>query len=349
MASQLAYLASILAGVALVLFLIFALLGDPARMLAGQRADQATLANIRAELGTDLPVWQQLLRFFNDISPLGMVPQRHLTQNAYPCHCLYTTADGSCLAIKQPWLRTSYQNGRPVLHLFLERLPATALLATASMALALALGIPLGVVAASKAGRWPDRLLGLLALTGVSAPSFFAALGLLWLFAMLLYPYTGLPLGGYVVQQNVLTPGSHLDLRYLLLPALTLGIRPVGIIFQLTREQLLLQLGQDYTRTARAKGASPRRVLLYHALPNALVPVAGAATGWFASLLAGAFFVEFVFNWPGIGKLLADGLFANDYPVLLGGCLLTAVIFVLMNSAANLLYHWLDPRLRVQS
>jgi peptide/nickel transport system permease protein len=335
----------ILPGIVTLLFLIFSLLGDPARMLAGQRADLGTLQSIRAELGLDKPLPQQYLHYLNDVSPVGWLSAAQQAGGNYRFVKVIALADGA-LVVKLPYLRRSYQNQRPVLDVYAERLPPTLLLALGSIVLAGVLGIGLGIVAALHRDRWPDRVLSLLAQAGISAPSFFVAVLFAWFFAIYLYPVTGLNLTGYVRTENVLTDGYTYQWRNLLLPTLTLGIRPLSILFQLTRNGMIEALGADYIRTARAKGLRLPRIVLVHALPNAAGPLVTSLSGWFASLLTGAFFVEYIFDWPGVGKLTVDALYTNDYPVVLGSCLFTGIIFLLVNLAVEISYPLIDPRVR---
>lgn len=336
---------AVLLGVVSLLFLIFSLLGDPARMLAGQQADEATLQAIRAEYQLDKPLWQQYLYYLNDLSPVGWLTSTQKASGNYAYMATGNKATGG-LALKLPYLKRSLQSGRPVLSLYLERLPATLLLALTSLLFASIIGIALGSLAAHKPDSALDRGLSVLSVLGVSAPSFFMGILLLWVFGIVLAEATHLPLMGYVRQPRLLSEGSYLDLSYLVLPALTLGIRPLAILFQLTRSSTLDALASDFVRTARAKGLSTWRVALRHALPNALNPVLTAISGWFASLLAGTFFVEYIFNWPGIGLLTVDALYKSDYPLVLGCCLFTGVLFLLVNILMDLVYPLLDPRIK---
>jgi peptide/nickel transport system permease protein len=168
-----------------------------------------------------------------------------------------------------------------------------------------------------------------------------------YLFGFLWSEHTGLQMTGSLYDLNPFT-GRQMQLQNLILPAITLGIRPLAIITQLTRSAMLDVLGQDYVRTARAKGLGEGPVIFRHALPNALNPVVTAITGWFAELLAGAFFVEYIFGWKGIGKVTVDALEKLDYPVVMGSVLVTASLFVLVNILADLLYAWIDPRIRLR-
>lgn len=182
---------------------------------------------------------------------------------------------------------------------------------------------------------------------GISAPSFFMGIVLAYLFGFVLSPYTGLHMTGSLFQIDPFT-GKELQLKNLILPAITLGIRPLAIITQLTRSSMLDVLDQDYIRTAYAKGLSRKVVIFRHALRNALNPVITAITGWFAELLAGAFFVEYIFGWKGIGKVTVDALEKLDFPVVMGSVLITATFFIIVNILADLLYGVVDPRVRVK-
>jgi peptide/nickel transport system permease protein len=183
----------------------------------------------------------------------------------------------------------------------LEALPGTIVLAVAAMLIACIVGIFLGVIAAVKKGTWMDTTAVFSSIAGISAPSFFMAIIIAYVFGIVLSPYTGLHLTGSLYEIDEVTGKSYLNLKNLILPAITLGIRPLAIITQLTRSSMLDVMQQDYIRTAYAKGLSHRKVIFRHALRNALNPVITAITGWFAELLAGAFFVEYIFaSWQKI-------------------------------------------------
>jgi len=228
-----------------------------------------------------------------------------------------------------------------------DRIGGTALLALAAILIAACLGLPLGVIAALRYGKPLDQGILSVSVLGVSAPSFFVGVLVAYLFAVKWQSWTGLNLSGFVWEDYLFRDGQRLVLKNLLLPALALGIRPLAIFIQLTRSSMLDVLGLDYVRTARAKGLSPRRVLVSHALRNALNPVLTALTGWLASLLAGAFFIEYIFNWQGLGKLIIDALLQTDIPVIIGGALTVGLIFVGISLLTDLLYAWLDPRVKL--
>jgi peptide/nickel transport system permease protein len=227
-----------------------------------------------------------------------------------------------------------------------EALPGTMILALSAMVLASFLGIFLGVIAALKKDTWLDTTAIAASVAGISLPSFFAGLLIAYTFGYLLQDYTGLHMTGSLWAYDPFT-GKQLALKNLILPALALGIRPLAIITQLTRSALLDVLSQDYIRTAYAKGLSTGKVIWRHALPNALNPVVTSISGWLAELLAGSFFIEYIFGWKGVGKITVDALDSFDFPLVMGAVLLTAFIFILINLLTDLIYSWLDPRVRL--
>jgi peptide/nickel transport system permease protein len=216
------------------------------------------------------------------------------------------------------------------------------------MLFACVIGILLGIVAAINKDTWIDNTAVFSSIAGISAPSFFMAILVAYFFGIVLHNYTGLNLTGSLYEIDEVTGEKYLAIKNLILPAFTLGIRPLAMITQLTRSSMLDTLSQDYIRTAYAKGLSRNRVIFRHALRNALNPVITAVTGWFAELLAGAFFIEYIFGWKGIGKITVDALEKLDYPLVLGAVLFSAVIFILINIIADMLYRLVDPRIRLQ-
>ena len=252
------------------------------------------------------------------------------------------------VVLKAPYLRRSYQSQRRVIEILATAFPQTALLAVVAMLLALVLGITFGVVSALHKDTWVDRTILVFSTLGMSLPSFFAAILIAWLFAYVLADWTGLNMFGNLYSVDDYGEGEYLDLKNLILPALTLGIRPLATLTQLTKNSMLEALSQDYIRTARAKGISYRRVVVHHALRNALNPVVTSASGWLAGLLAGAVFVEYVFDWKGMGVVIVDGLEKYDFPVVMGTILFICLLLVLINILTDILYGLLDPRVRVQ-
>lgn len=340
---KLAYGILVLLGVVIVVFFLFQGLGDPARMVLGQSGDEKTMENIRRELYLDQPKWKQFLLYLNDISPIAVHSKQEIKDKQLKG---WFVGGETQVGLKLPYLRRSYQTRREVGSVLLDALPGTIMLAAGAMLIAIVIGIPLGVVAAVKKDTWLDQSAIFSSILGISAPSFFMGIIIAYLFGFLWSSWTGLSISGswYIVDE--ITGEKRLALQNLLLPAITLGIRPLAIITQLTRSAMLDVLNQDFIRTAYAKGASRTRVIWRHALRNALNPVITAVTGWFAELLAGAFFVEYIFGLQGIGKVTVDALEKNDYPIVMGSVLIAACFFVLVNILADVLYSVVDPRVR---
>ncbi|MGL6266307.1 MAG: ABC transporter permease, partial [Chitinophagaceae bacterium] len=340
---KLGYGILVLLGVVFVVFFLFQGIGDPARLVMGQTGDASTLQNIRKELYLDQPKGKQFLYYLNDISPISIHTEADINQKNLRG---FFIGGQTKIGLKVPYLRRSYQSKKEVWKILMEALPGTFILALTALILATGLGIPLGVMAAIKNNTWMDRSAIFSSIIGISAPSFFMGILIAYLFGYVWHRYTGLHMTGSMFDLDPFE-GKKLQLQNLILPALTLGLRPLAIITQLTRSSMLDVLNQDYIRTAKAKGLPHRKVIWKHALPNAMDPVITAITGWFAELLAGAFFVEYIFGWKGIGKVTVDALEKLDYPVVMGSILITAAIFVAVNIIADLLYAWLDPRIRI--
>lgn len=351
---KIAYSGLVLFGVATVVFILFNVVpGDPASVILGQRANQQAVDAIHKDLGTDKPLTEQFLNYLNDLSPLSVHSLNHnkvnwyLNPQKYEWKPLFFLPGNTCLVIKLPYLRRSYISKREVSDILADTLPETMVLALTAMLFASIAGIVLGVFSALKKNTWFDRTVFVLStFIGMSAPSFFAGLLLAWAFGYVLTDYTGLSPSGSLYEFDV-WEGSRLSLSNLVLPALTLGLRPLSIIIQLTRSSILDVLSQDYIRTARAKGLSEKRVIFHHALKNALNPVVTAVSGWLAGLMAGAVFVEKIFNWKGIGYAVVEALNNNDLPVVMGATLVFALIFVMMNIIVDIIYGILDPRIRL--
>jgi peptide/nickel transport system permease protein len=340
----------VLLGVIILVFFLFQGFGDPSRIVMGQTGDSTTQANIRKELylinekGEKIPKFKQFLYYLNDISPICFYSKEDIEKKK-----LQGIFIGGKMkfGLKVPYLRKSYQSKRSVWNILMQALPGTIMLAVAAMFIAVLIGIPLGVVAAVKQNTWLDTSAIFGSIVGISAPSFFMGVIIAYLFGFVLSDWTGLHISGswFAVDDE---GHRRLTMQNLILPAITLGIRPLAIITQLTRSAMLDVLDQDYIRTAYAKGLSKRKVIWKHGLRNALNPVITAVTGWFAELLAGAFFVEYIFGWQGLGKVTVDALEKLDYPVVMGAVLVAATFFILINILADILYGVVDPRVRVE-
>lgn len=344
LAKKIGYSILVLTGVAILVFIMFQALGDPAKLIAGQSGDKKTIDNIRRDLYLDQPKWKQLLFYLNDVSPVCFHSKEDIEKKQLSG---FFIGGDRKFGIKVPYLGKSYQSKRNVNSILAEALPGTILLATTAMIFACIAGISLGLIAALKKGSWPDHTAIISSVAGISAPSFFMAILIAYIFGVVLHDYTGLNFTGSMYEIDEVSGEKYLAVKNLILPAITLGIRPMAIITQLTRSAMLDVLGQDYIRTAYAKGMNRHTVVLKHALPNALNPVITAVTGWFAELLAGSFFIEYIFGWKGIGKVTVDALEKLDYPVVTGAVLLSAVIFILISFLSDYIYRLADPRVSI--
>ncbi len=319
---------------------------DPARLTFGQRSDTASLESKRQELGLDKPLYVQLGKYLKDLSPLAVIEDSERSKEKYSYLKLIPFGGGNYFVLKTPYLRESFQTGKSVGAILWASVPRTAILAFAAILLAIVIGIPLGVAAALRQNSMFDNTAVVTSVLGFSIPSYVSAMLLAVFFGYYLSAYTGLQVSGSVYGLD-----DFGDERYfwgnLILPAIALGIRPVAIITQLTRSAMLDVLAQDYIRTAKAKGLKYKTIVFKHALRNALNPVVTAVSGWFAALLAGAFFVENVFQFNGLGQVTVNALLTYDIPVVLGSVLFTATVFILVNILVDLVYVFIDPRVRV--
>jgi peptide/nickel transport system permease protein len=303
-----AYLLRRLIGTVGVIFLVatatfvmvFLMPGDAARMYAGPRAPEETVQRIRVLWGLDQPLPVQYIRY------LGRAIQGDLGQ--------------------------STRDKRQVLQAVFERLPATIQLAVAGLFVELIIGIPLGILAATRPGSWIDQLATIIALFGISIPQFALGLVALYFFGFLIPIF---PLGGY---------GTPL---HLVLPALVLGIGGTAFYSRVLRNSILEVSGEDYVRTAKAKGLSPRVVLIRHVLRNALMPVVTLAGLDLATLLGGVVVIEAVFGWPGIGLQAWNAIRNQDTPMIMGTVLFASVAVVFLNLLVDVLYIAIDPRVRL--
>lgn len=343
-------------GVLTVVFFLFTILpGDPARMMAGQQVDEATLRAIRSEMGLDKPVLAQYGHYVTDLLPVGIVDANDCAENEKiteqkPSKIFRLLHLGhSCLVLKIPSLRTSWQSRREVTSILADALPKTLILAFVSIIFAMFCGVALGAVVAAVDKEWLNRAVLVVTVFGMSLPSFFAAVLIAWIFAFLLADYTGLSMFGSLYSVDHYGLGSQLELKNIILPAFTLGIRPLAIVTELTRSSVREVLAHDFVRTAKAKGLKNRQIIWRHALRNALNPVVTAVSGWFASLLAGAVFVEYVFDWKGIGVVIVDALEKFDLPVLMGAVLIIAVMLIIINTFVDIVYGILDPKIRIRT
>jgi len=345
---RLGYGALVIFGVVIVIFLLFhALPGDPVSMVAGQRSDIATREAITKELGLDRPLREQFVHYLADLSPIAVHEKSEEAARKYNYRVLFSTGEGRALVLKRPYLRRSFQTNQRVDEILLQNLPPTLVLAFSAMLFATLIGIGLGILAAMYRGTALDSALVAGATFGISIPSFVSATLIAYIFGYLLHDLTGLNTVGQLYETDVFE-GRQIHLENLVLPTIALGMRPLSIIVQLTRSSMLEVLSQDYIRTAHAKGLRPRRVLLRHALKNALNPVVTSVSGWLAQLIAGAFFIEIVFDWKGFGYVTINAVQTLNFPVVMGATLFIAIVFVIINLLVDILYALLDPRVRLR-
>lgn len=336
----------VLFGVVVVVFLLFhALPGDPVSLIAGQRSDISTRQAITKELGLDKPLSIQFLRYVNDLSFISI--HEKLPQN----HAKYGYEEimdfGRFVVVfKWPYMRRSFQTNKKVTEIIIDNVDDTLWLAISAMAISSIFGVALGVIAALNQNTFLDHALISVSVLGISIPSFVSAILMAMVFGYYLSDYTGLNLTGQLWVNHPLR-GRELQLHNLILPAITLGIRPLAIIVQLTRSAMLEVLSQDYIRTAYAKGLNRYHVVIKHALKNSMNPVITAVSGWLASLMAGAFFVEYIFDWKGLGFITIKAVQSLDFPVVMGVTLFVAAVFVLINIFVDLMYAVIDPRIRL--
>lgn len=286
-------------GISTVVFLVMRLSGDPVSLLLPEDASPEDVAWMRRHLGLDTPLWVQYGIFLGNLARLDFGQSIHLRQ--------------------------------PAFQVALERVPATVELALVAFLLAVAVAVPLGILAAMKPYSLQDNLSMLMALAGMSAPSFFIGIVLILVFSL------GL---------GLFPTGGRGDLSHLVLPAITLAGYASASIARLTRSAMLEVIRKDYIRTARAKGLAERLIVLRHALKNAAIPVVTIMGIQLGMLLGGAVVTETVFSWPGVGRLAIQSIHNRDYAIVQSVVFMTAGAFVVINLAVDILYAWLDPRIR---
>lgn len=342
---------SILFGVLTIVFFLFKILpADPARMMLDKREDAKQLELINKKYGFDKPVSLQYLSYVNDISLISIYS---LNENSF--FSIYNkeinffkffSTNSYILVAKLPDFGKSFlKQEKSVVSIIISTFKNTLVLAVSSITIAIFLGLLMGVVSAINKDNIIDKSVLFFSAIGMSLPSFFSAILIAWLFGFVLHQYTNLPMTGSLFEIDDYGIGYHLNIKNLILPSITLGIRPLAVIIQLSRNSLLDVLNMDYIRTAKAKGVKYSKVLFSHALRNSLNPVVTAVSGWFASLLAGAVFVEYVFGWNGLGKEIVNALNTMDLPVIMGSVLFIATVFIIINLLVDLIYTCLDPRI----
>jgi peptide/nickel transport system permease protein len=351
--NKLGYALLTLYGVITVIFFLFTVLpGDPARMMLDQNENSEQIAIIKKKYGFDKSISTQYLYYLNDLSPISLhstttSDYTFLSEDKYNAFKLFRMGNYN-VVLKTPYLRESFQkSGKKVSQIIGNTLPSTAILALFAIVIAIVFGILFGIISAVYKDTWIDRVIALVSTLGMSIPSFFSAILFAWLFGFVLQKYTHLNMTGSLYEVDDFGEGSYIQWKNIILPAIVLGIRPLAVVIQLMRNSLLETLSQDYIRTARAKGLSEYNVIRKHALKNSLNPVVTAISGWFASMLAGAVFVEFIFGWNGLGKEIVEALNNLDLPVIMGSVIVIATTFVVINILVDLIYAYLDPKIRL--
>jgi len=341
-------------GVVTVIFFLFNVLpGDPAQMMLGQNEDSAQLELVKQKYGFDKPISTQYFYYLNDLSPISFHSQTetdytYLREGKYSAISLFSIRNTTTV-IKLPYLRESFtKQGKKVSQVLAETLPNTFVLAVSAICIALLIGLVLGVVSALYKDTWLDKAIQIVSTIGMSVPSFFSAILFAWLFGFVLHKYTHLEMTGSLYELDDYGEAMHIQWKNLILPAIVLGIRPLAVVIQLMRNSLLEVFNQDYIRTARAKGLSEFQIIRKHAIKNALNPVVTAISGWFASMLAGAVFVEYIFGWNGLGKEIVNALNTLDLPVIMGSVLIIALLFIIINIFVDIIYAWLDPKVTLE-
>ncbi|MDQ0252938.1 peptide/nickel transport system permease protein [Evansella vedderi] len=299
---RLLMLIPVLIGVSLIVFTLMQLTpGDPAQIMLGPQASQEDIENMREQMGLNEPIYVQYFKFLFGIVTLDF--------------------------------GRSIQDGQAVITKIFEHLPATLKLTFAAMVVAIAIGVPVGIISATRQYSFFDHTSTIGALVGFSMPNYWLSLMLIIIFAVNL---NWLPVSGYG------------GMVFLILPAIALGTQTAAVIMRMTRSSMLEVLRSDYIRTARAKGLTERAVIYVHALKNALIPIITVVGLQVGVLLEGAILTEAVFSWPGIGRFMVDAIRAKDFPVVQGSVLFIAFLFVMVNLLVDVLYAYIDPRIKAQ-
>ena len=351
---KLFYSVLVIFGVLTIVFFLFNVLpGDPARMMLDKREDSKQLELIKKKYGFDRPIYVQYLYYLNDLSFISFHSKSKssftfLDEKKYNAVKIFDFKNYNVVS-KSPYLRTSFvKSNLKVSSIIKSTFPNTFLLAFLAILFALIFGLIFGVFSALNKDTLIDKSIMYFSVLGMALPSFFSAILIAWVFGYLLNAYTGLSMTGSLYEIDDYGISRTIQFKNVILPALTLGIRPLAVIIQLCRSSLLDVLSMDYIRTAKAKGLNKFVVVFKHALRNSLNPVVTVVSGWFASLLAGAVFVEYIFAWNGLGKEIVDALNNMDLPVVMGSVIFISMIFVIINILVDLIYAWVDPRVRIE-
>ena len=341
----------IIIGVISIVFVFFNVIpADPAKIMLGQRDDIRQIEIINKKYAFDQPLTLQYFYYLNDLSFLSVHsngdPYNYTYLNKYQ-HFPLITLKEKTLVLKFPYLRKSFvRSEKNVSDIIIETFPNTCILALSSIFFAIMFGVLFGVLSGYYKYSFIDRFILFVSSLGVSLPSFFSAIIFSWFFGFVLFEYTNLNLTGGLYYIDDFGNEDKFVFKNLILPAFTLGIRPLSVITQLTRNSYIEVAQQDYIRTAYAKGLSKMTIIKKHIMKNALNPIVTSVSGWFASMLAGAVFVEYIFSWNGIGKEIVESLNQMDLPVVMGCVILISLIFITINLIVDVVYLFLDPRVK---
>ena len=337
---------TMLAAIVLISAIIYQAPVDLSRMYFGQRTDEAAVNQMRKQMHLDEPVSKRIAYYLIGLSPIRWEGVSSGESKGQGKGIKIYSGETKVLYLSLPDLGTSYSTGRSVWEMLRTAVPPTLILGLISMIIASIFGIGLGLLGAAYQGKWQDQAILSFCTLGISVPSYVSAIFFSLLFGFVWSGYTGLD-----VQGSLFSLDDFGEVRFtpqhVILPALALGTRPVAMIAQMTRVAYLEVIRQDYIRTARSKGIATAQLIRKHILKNAMNPIFTTISSWFASVLTGAFFVEYVFNYKGLGDLTITALHAFDIPVILGASLFTISVFIMINTITDIVYHYIDPRVRI--
>jgi len=338
--------------VTIIFFIFHALPGNKGLQHLPKNVSKEDIAHLEKIYGLDKSIGEQYFMYLSDLSPISVLDLSPSNQKEYAYTKLFSTGKNTALVLKAPYLRRSRTDGEKVSEKIKTRFWDTFWLAITAIFFSSVIGIVIGLYAALHHNKFSDHILVISSVIGLSMPSFVAGSLLGLILAVTLKDVTGLELTGALVETN-LNPNtgeieSTIELKNLILPALTLGIRPLAVIVQLTRSSMLEVLSQDFIRTAKAKGLSNSKIILRHALPNALNPVITAISGWLAWLMAGTLFVEIIFGWNGLGHMIYQAVVSSDFPLVMGSVIIVSIIFIFVNILVDILHAITDPRVRLR-
>ena len=342
---KLFYSLIVLLGVITIVFFLFNVMpADPAKMMLGNRDNKEQIELINSKFYFDKPLHTQYLYYLNDLSPISF----HKSPPEFKKYKEIFSFKSSVIVFKYPYLRTSFHHkNMTVQSIIINSLPNTIVLAVSSIILALLISVPMGILCALYKDKFLDKFISIVSIMGMSLPSFLSAILISYIFAFKFGWFTNLNVTGSLYIMNDDGSSNFLEIKNLILPTITLSIRPLGVLTQLTRNSLLDEIKSNYIFLARSKGLSMFSSIIFHALRNSLSSVVTASSGWFAGMLSGTVFIEYIFGWNGIGKLIVDSLIYLDFPLVMGIILLIATFFIIINILLDLVYTFLDPRVKI--